>query len=90
MNLLLITEDENKHYVLIKDFNQFMYNQTNHKERKHFCMYCLQCFSSERILTNHKANCITINGKQSIIMPRKGSFIKFENFHKQQAVPFVI
>ena len=30
MNLLLITENENKHYVLIKDFNKFMYNQTKH------------------------------------------------------------
>ena len=50
MNLLLITKDEKKHYVLIKDFNTFMYNQSKHKERKHFCMYCLQCFSSEIIL----------------------------------------
>ena len=41
MNLLLITKDEKKHYVLIKDFNAFMYNQSKHKERKHFCMYCL-------------------------------------------------
>lgn len=56
MNLLLITENENKHYVLIKDFNRFMYNQTKHKERKHFCMYCLQCFSSARVLNNHKEN----------------------------------
>ena len=31
MNLLLITENDNKHYVLIKDFNKFMYNQTKHK-----------------------------------------------------------
>ena len=38
MNLLLITENEKKHYVLIKDFNKLMYNQTKHKERKHFCM----------------------------------------------------
>ena len=45
MNLLLITKDGKKHYVLIKDFNAFMYNQSKHKERKHFCMYCLQCFS---------------------------------------------
>ena len=56
MNLLLITEDEKKHYVLIKDFNAFMYNQTKHKNKKHFCMYCLQCFSSERILANHVNN----------------------------------
>ena len=57
MNLLLITKDEKKHYVLIKDFNAFMYNQSKHKERKHFCMYCLQCFSSERILANRVNNC---------------------------------
>ena len=66
MNLLLITKDEKKHYVLIKDFNAFMYNQSKHKERKHFCMYCLQCFSSERILANHVNNCLTINGAQAI------------------------
>ena len=91
MELLLITKDENKHYVLIKDFNKFMYKQTKHKERKHFCMHCLQCFSSERVLNNHKENCIIINGKQAINMPKKGeNTLKYTNHHKQQAVPFVI
>ena len=91
MNLLLITEDEKKHYVLIKDFNAFMYNQSKHKERKHFCMYCLQCFSSERILANHVNNCLTINGAQAINMPKQGeNILKFNNFHKQLPVPFVI
>ena len=91
MNLLLITEDEKKHYVLIKDFNAFMYNQSKHKERKHFCMFCLQCFSSERILENHANNCLTINGAQAINMPKQGeNILKFNNFHKQLPVPFVI
>ena len=91
MELLLITENENKHYVLIKDFNKFMYNQTKHKERKHFCIYCLQCFSSERVLNNHKENCIQVNGQQAIKMPNKdNNILKFNNFHKQQPVPFVI
>lgn len=75
MNLLLIAEDEKQHYVLIKDFNRFMYNKTKHQHRKHFCMYCLQCFSSEEVLNNHKANCIVINGKQAIKMPEKGNNI---------------
>ena len=91
MNLLSIEKDGNNHYVLIKDFNKFMYQQTKHKERKHFCMHCLQCFSSERVLNNHKENCIIINGKQAIKMPEKGNNIrKFNNHHKQQPVPFVI
>ena len=91
MNLLLITKDEKKHYVLIKDFNTFMYNQSKHNEMKHFCMYCLQCFSSERILANHVNNCLTVNGAQAINMPKQGeNILKFNNFHKQLPVPFVI
>ena len=78
MNLLLITKDEKKHYVLIKDFNTFM---SKHKERKHLCMYCLQCFSSERILANHVNNCLTINGAQAINMPKQAeNILKFINF----------
>ena len=91
INLLLITEEKNKHYVLIKDFNNFMYNKTKHKERKHFCMHCLQCFSSERVFTDHKDNCIIVNGTQAVKMPDKNNnILKYNNFHKQQPVPFVI
>ena len=68
-----------------------MYNQTKHKDSKHFCMHCLQCFSSERVLNDHKDNCIQLNGEQAIKMPDKNnSTLKFNNFHKQQPVPFVI
>ena len=66
LNLLLIRNGEKQHYVLIKVFNKFMYNQTKHEHRKHFCMHCLQCFTSEKVLNNHKENCITINGAQAI------------------------
>ena len=71
MELLLLTDGNNQHYILMKDFYKFIYGQTKHKERKHFCMYCLQCFSSERVLNNHKDNCIQINGTQAIKMPTK-------------------
>ena len=90
MEILLITEDENKHYVLVKDFNKFMFNQTKHEHKKYFCMYCLQCFSREDVLNEHKNNCILINGKQSINMPKKGDKVVFKNCHKQLPVPFVI
>ena len=96
LNLLLISKNENEneseynnHYVLIKDFNRFMYPATRHKEKKHFCMYCLQHFSSERILNDHKENCIIINGKQAIEMP-DSRILKFKGFKKQLPVPFVI
>ena len=90
MELLLITEGENKHYVLIKDFNKLMFRQTKHEHRKHFCMHCLQCFSREDVLTEHKNNCISINGEQAIKMPEKGDKVYFKNHHKQLPVSFVI
>ena len=41
MNPLLITKDEKKHYVLIKDFNSFMYNQRKHKIKStSACIVC--------------------------------------------------
>ena len=58
MNLLFYKNQ----YVLINNFNRFMYNYTKHKNKKHFCMYCLQCFCSAHTLEKH--NCITVNGKQ--------------------------
>ena len=90
LNLLLITKGEKRHYVLIKDFNKMMYNKTKHKEREHFCMFCLQCFSADKILEEHKSNCMVINGQQAIKMPEPGSKIEFTNHHKQMLAPFVI
>ena len=54
-------------------------------------MHCLQCFSSEEVLSTHKNNCIEVNGTQAVKMPNKdNNILKFNNFHKQQPVPFVI
>ena len=90
LNLLLISNEEKQQYVLIKDFDTFMYNQTKHEHRKHFCMYCLQCFSSEDVLNKHKTECIVINGEQAIKMPEKGEKIMFKNHSRQLQVLFVI
>ena len=68
-----------------------MYNKTKHKERKYFFMRCFQHFSGPDILTRHKSSCMVINGEQAIRMPEKeNNTLKFQNFHKQMPVPFVI
>ena len=90
LNLLLITEGEVQHYCLLKDFNKFMHNQTKHKGRKHFCMYCLQCFNSKECLEKHKVVCVEINGTQAINMPGPGSKIAFKNYRRKLPAPFVI
>ena len=61
-----------------------MCNKTKNKNKKHFCKCFLQCFSSEKILTKHKENCLIINGKQSVKL--KGGLIKFKNQFKEFAI----
>ena len=61
LNVLLISNEEKSHYVFIKDFNRLMYSRTKHKDRKHFCMSCLQNFTTEEISNNHRERCLLIN-----------------------------
>ena len=68
MDLLLLIDDDKSHYVYIKDFDRFMFHKTKSKNKKKFCRSCLQCFSSESVLIKHKENCLSINGKQSVII----------------------
>ena len=88
MDLLLISDKNKSHYVYIKDFNRFMCNKAKCRTKKHFCKYCLQCFSSEEFLQKEKVNCLKINSKQSVKL--KSGSIKSGNHFKQLAVPFKI
>ena len=94
LNVLLIereTEREYKqHYVYIKDFNRLNYNVNRHKNKKHFCLRCLQPFYSEYCLETHKGDCLVINDTQRIEMPQPGSKVSFRNYQNQLPVPFVI
>ena len=65
IDLLLITDENKSHYVYIEEFNRFMCNKTKDNNKKHFFKYCLQCFTSKRVLIEHKENCLIINSKQS-------------------------
>ena len=56
------------------------------KTENTFCKCCLQCFSSKKVLAEHKENCLIINGKQNVKL-RKGS-ISFKSYFKQLPVPF--
>ena len=90
VDLLLIQEEGRRHYVLIKDFNIFMYDHSLHRGRKHFCRYCLEGFSTEEILTSHIKDCFEINSKQSFIMLKKGDYVTFKNYETKIKSQFII
>ena len=58
-----------------------MFNKPKHKGKKCFCKNCLQCFSSESVLIEHKKYCLVINGKQNVKL--ESGFISFKNYSKQ-------
>ena len=64
-----------------------MCNKTKNKNKKHFCKYCLQWFSSERVLVEHKET-LKINVKQTVKI--RSGWNKFKNYFKQLLVPFTI
>ena len=79
-NMLIYYSQEKgkKHYVIIKDFNRCMQDHSLHRERKCFCRYCLHTFVIQQILKHHINDCFKINGKQRIIMSKKGEHVKLK------------
>ena len=88
LDLLLISNDFTSHYVYIKDFGRLMLSKTKNKNKKYFCKNCLQYFSSENVLLEHKKYCSLINGGQNVKLEK--GFIESKNFNIQISVSFKI
>ena len=90
LNVLLISNEEKSHYVFIKDFNRLMYSEvkTKNQHKKHFCMSCLQNFTTKEILNNYRKQYLLINETQAV--KYETGTIKFRNFNKEIPIPFKI
>ena len=75
MDFLLLIDDNQSHYVYIKDSDRFMFHKTKNKNKKWFCRSCLQFVSGESVLIEHKENCLSINGKQSVKLVNRCQFL---------------
>src|SRR5271156_4507811 len=72
IDLLITTdEEENYHYIWIKDLNKLCHNHTKHDGKKHFCKNCIQCFTTKEILEKHKPDCMTLNKYQAVKLPQR-------------------
>ena len=88
MDLLLVIDENKSHYTYIKYFNRFMFHKTKNKNKKYFCISCLQYFSSKSVLTEHKNVCLSIIGAQFVRL--EIGTTEFKNYFKQIAVPFKV
>ena len=90
VNLLLISDEKQKHYCVIKSLSRLLSSQvTNHDGAVVFCLNCWNHFPNEEKLSIHEEYCWN-NEAIKIEMPEKGSFISFNNHNRSIKVPFVV
>ena len=88
--LTLIEKDGVLHYCLVKNVSRLLSSQvSNHKEKHHFCLRCLNSFLTHISLNKHLEYCGNYEAVK-INMPEKGTMLKFKNYHRGEKVPFVI
>ena len=96
INLLMLENGDNYHYVLIKNLNRLFRYDTYHT--KIFCPYCCHGFDKRYLKTDkkktelmrHMETCFTYGGAK-IKLPKKGeNILQYTQYYKQQVAPFCI
>ena len=90
ITLMLIKDEENSHYCLVKNMSALLISQiNNHKGTCHICLNCFNGFNTPEALNKHKEYCYN-NECVKILMPEPGSFLRFKNFLHSEKAPFAI
>ena len=82
----LLTEMAGKfHYTWIKNLNRLLFDQSKHRERKHFCERCLHAYRREDLLEAQRPECRGIGQTAvRVEMPEEGkNKLTLQNHHKQ-------
>ena len=90
INLMLITENNRKHYAAIKSLSRLLRSQnTKHKDREYFCTNCLQGFWEEYSRDEHISYCKD-NESVRIEMPHRRPIVEYSDGQFQFKVPFIM
>ena len=90
VNLLLISDDEKRHYCLIKSMSRLLSSQTSKRNGvQYYCMRCLNPFHSQESLDKHLEYC---SAHEAVKMetPEVGATLKFKNYNRSMRVPFIV
>ena len=79
------------HICLIKDINKYLFRNNKNKNKKHFCLRCLNSFKTEEDLNKHKDLCVKYNKKsEKLILPKENSVLKFNKIDQMIKTHFTI
>ena len=89
--LLLITNlEKDFHYTLVTQPSRLISSQySSHGHKIYICWNCINIFNKEDKYNYHIEQC-KLNKTQNIIMPEKGSVVKFRNYKNTYWFPFVV
>ena len=88
--LLIIKNEENSHYCLVKNLSALMISQiNNHKGSRNFCLNCFNGFNTTDALNKHMEYCYN-NECVKIVMPPPNTYLIFKNFLHSEKAPFAI
>lgn len=87
IDILLILEDTEQgwdgHYALIRDFSSLI---SLRKRKSYCCKNCVNSFTTEDRLNNHRGNCLTL-GMQQVNVPDGGSY-SFDKYGRMVRAPY--
>merc|ERR1712112_331706 len=94
INLLMLENGDNYHYVLIKNLNRLLGKSKNVSNPKEFCPNCCYGFDKRYLkkgqMEEHMKECFTYGGTKSN-MPEMGeNTLEYTQYYKQQIAPFCI
>ena len=90
VDLLLISDDEKRHYCLIKIMSRLLSSQTSKRNGvQYYCMRCLNPFHSQESLDKHLEYCSTHEAVKTE-MPGEGTILSFKNYNRSMRVPFIV
>ena len=79
------------HICLIKDINKYLFRNNRDKNKKYFCVRCLNSFVSQENLNKHENLCIKYNTKnEKLVLPKENSILKFNKINEMIKTPFTI
>ena len=90
ITLMLLKDGENSHYCLVNNMSALIASQiNNHKGTRNICLNCFNGYNTKQALDEHKEYCYN-NECVKTIMPEKGTFLRFKNFHHSEKTRFVV
>ena len=90
ITLMLLKDGEKSHYCLVNNLSALLASQiNNHKGTRNICLNCFNGYNTKQALNEHKEYCYN-NECVKTIMPEKGTFLRFKNFHHSEKAPFVV